>query len=77
MGQKFQEVGDKIKQNSPGPNHYSPQLNKSQGKTFGAKLGSSLTGSIGMNVPGPGNYNIDSMAFGSKYKFHMGQKLTD
>ena len=28
-------------------------------------------------APGPGNYNIESVAFSSKHKFFMGQKLND
>lgn len=27
--------------------------------------------------PGPGNYQLDSMAFNKQHKFHMGIKLND
>ena len=51
-------------------------MNETQGKTFGIKLGDSLNIKK-FNVPGPGNYNLDSMAFSTRPRFYMGQKLTD
>jgi hypothetical protein len=61
----------------PAPGHYDipSRMAESPGKTMGKKLDSSLvTGDI--NVPGPGQYNIEKLKK-ENYQYTMGARVTD
>jgi len=59
---------------SPSPNAYNVSTNFVQKAAARWGFGSEKRGQTANPsfAPGPGNYKIDSMAFGTKYKFHMG-----